>query len=159
MVLDRDRRQHMHSLRKWSAMTLAFLRVLRSFPRRRIRLRAEGVSSGHVTPCLFVGNNQYGMDGFRLGKRERLDGGDLWIYVAKPTTPVGFLRMVARMAIGSDKLAGDVAVVRAAEVLVEAKVSRLPVALDGEVAILETPLRYRVRPRALTVFVPKARET
>jgi diacylglycerol kinase family enzyme len=34
----------------------------------------------------------------------------------------------------------------------------LPVALDGEVAIIETPLHYRVRRRALTVFVPKARD-
>lgn len=154
MVLDRDRRRQMHGLHKWSAMTLAFMRMLRSFPRRRIRLRAEGVSSGHETPCLFVGNNQYGLDRFRLGKRDRLDSGALHVYVAKPTTPLTFLRMVARMAIGSERLREDVAVFNAPEALIEAKVSRLPVALDGEVAILETPLRYRSRPRALTVFTP-----
>ena len=31
---------------------------------------------------------------------------------------------------------------------------RLRVAADGEVAVMSTPLRYRVRPRALKVIVP-----
>jgi hypothetical protein len=41
------------------------------------------------------------------------------------------------------------------EAEVNAKTSRLPVALDGEVRIMHTPLRYRSRPRALRVIVPE----
>jgi diacylglycerol kinase family enzyme len=32
--------------------------------------------------------------------------------------------------------------------------TRIRVATDGEVSLMQTPLRYRVRPRALTVIVP-----
>jgi diacylglycerol kinase family enzyme len=41
---------------------------------------------------------------------------------------------------------------------IQSRASRLRVALDGEVTILEPPLRYRTRPRALRVFAPVAAE-
>jgi diacylglycerol kinase family enzyme len=40
------------------------------------------------------------------------------------------------------------------EATIETRRSRLQVALDGEVAILASPLKYRVRPAALRVCVP-----
>jgi hypothetical protein len=42
------------------------------------------------------------------------------------------------------------------EAKIDAKASRLPVALDGEVQIMHTPLCYRSRPRELRVLVPTA---
>ena len=42
MVLDRERRRATEGRPKWSAMILAFLRMLRHFPRRRLRVTAEG---------------------------------------------------------------------------------------------------------------------
>ena len=37
---------------------------------------------------------------------------------------------------------------------VESRERRLLVAIDGEVEAMETPLEFRVRPRALQVIVP-----
>ena len=37
----------------------------------------------------------------------------------------------------------------------DATAQRLPVATDGEVNVMTTPLHYRVRPGALKVIVPK----
>jgi len=44
---------------------------------------------------------------------------------------------------------------RTTEFRIETRGERARVANDGEIAILPTPLRYRVRPRALRVIVPR----
>jgi diacylglycerol kinase family enzyme len=52
--------------------------------------------------------------------------------------------------------AEDFEATTAASIVVETRRSLIHVALDGEVTVLETPLHYRIRPRALRVFVPAA---
>ena len=42
------------------------------------------------------------------------------------------------------------------EVRIMSRRKRLSVSLDGELALLETPLQYRIRPRALRVIVPES---
>ena len=157
MVLDRDRRRRMSGVRKWVAMALAFFRVMRTFPRRRIVVDAGNRTERTQTPLLFVGNNEYGTDVFNIGKRERLDTGELWVYVAKPTRLSRFLALVARMALGSLNVDRDLIVLRVTAAAIATQTSRVPVAIDGEVEILSTPLQYRIRPRALRVFVPAPR--
>jgi diacylglycerol kinase family enzyme len=48
----------------------------------------------------------------------------------------------------------DFDVLLADEMEIETHRSSLRVATDGEVTVMQTPLRYRVRPGALTVIVP-----
>ena len=155
MVIDRERRRAEHKLAKWMAMVPAFFRMLRHFPRRRLRIQAKGFARPYRTPCLFVGNNEYGMELFTFGRRHRLDTGELWFYVVKPRSPIEFFLMVCRMCFGRMDQAHDLDRFHLNEAEVSAKASRLPVALDGEVRIMHTPLRYRSRPRALRVIVPE----
>jgi diacylglycerol kinase family enzyme len=153
MVIDRERRRAQHKLAKWMAMVPAFFRMLRHFPRRRLRISAKGFARPYRTPCLFVGNNEYGMELFTFGKRHRLDAGGLWFYVVKPRNPAEFFLMVCRLCFGHLDQARDLDKFELAEAEISAKTSRVPVALDGEVRIMHTPLRYRSRPRALRVIV------
>lgn len=156
MVIERERRRAHRRLAKWIAMVPAFLRMLRHFPRRRLRISAEDFARPYRTPCLFVGNNEYGMDLFTFGRRHRLDTGRLWFYVVKPRTPLEFFWMVCRLCFGHLDQTRDLDTFELTEAEINAKASRLPVALDGEVEIMPTPLRYRSRPRALRVIVPEA---
>ena len=156
MVIDRERRRAQHKLAKWMAMVPAFFRMLRHFPRRRLRIQAKGFARPYRTPCLFVGNNEYGMELFTFGKRERIDAGELWFYVVKPRNPAEFFAMVWRLCFGHLDQARDLDKFELAEAEISAKASRLPVALDGEVKVMHTPLHYRSRPRALRVLVPEA---
>ena len=158
MVIDRERRRAQHKLAKWMAMVPAFFRMLRHFPRRRLRIAAEGFARPYRTPCLFVGNNEYGMELFTFGRRQRLDTGKLWFYVVKPRSPWEFFLMVCRLCFGHLDQARDLDTFQLAEAEIGAKTSRLPVALDGDVKIMHTPLRYRSRPRALRVIVTKAQQ-
>jgi diacylglycerol kinase family enzyme len=159
MVLDRERRRKMSGARKWIAMALALFRVMRMFPRRRIVVRADDRTEYTRTPLLFIGNNEYSTDVFNLGKRQRLDGGELWVYVARPTRPWQFLALVARMALGSLNVDRDLTVLRVTAAEIATRTSRVPVALDGEVEIMRAPLKYRIRPKGLAVFVPTAPES
>jgi diacylglycerol kinase family enzyme len=155
MVIDRERRRAAHKLAKWMAMIPAFFRMLRHFPRRRLRIAAQGFERPYRTPCLFVGNNEYGTELFSFGRRQHLDRGELWFYVVKPRNPLEFLLMVWRLCFGHMDQARDLDTFRLKDADVWAKASRLPVALDGEVRILHTPLAYRTRPGALRVIAPE----
>lgn len=156
MVIDRERRRAQHKLAKWMAMVPAFFRMLRHFPRRKLRISAKGFARPYRTPCLFVGNNEYGMELFTFGKRHRLDAGALWFYVVKPRNPAEFLAMVWRLCFGHMDQERDLDTFQLSEAEISAKTSRLPVALDGEVKIMHNPLHYRSRPRALRVLAPAA---
>jgi diacylglycerol kinase family enzyme len=155
MVIDRERRRANHKLAKWMAMVPAFFRMLRHFPRRRLHIAAEDFDRPYRTPCLFVGNNEYGTELFTFGQRDCLNAGRLWLYVVKPRSPWEFFLMVCRLCFGHLEQARDLDTFALAEAEIGAKSSRLPVALDGEVRIMHTPLHYRSRPAALKVLAPE----
>jgi diacylglycerol kinase family enzyme len=154
IVLDRERRRAHHKLAKWMAMVPAIFRVLKHFPRRRLALSAEGWTRPYRTPCLLIGNNEYGVEFLTLGRRHHLDKGELSVYVVKQRRPFGFFWMICRMCFGKVSEARDIETFRLKDVQVRSKTSRLPVALDGEVEMMHPPLQYRSRPRALRVIAP-----
>ena len=153
IVLDRERRRAHHKLTKWMAMVPALFRLLKHFPRRQLALSAEGWTRPYRTPCLLIGNNEYGMEFFELGRRHHLDRGELSVYVVKQRRPFGFFWMICRMVFGKASQARNIESFRLKEVQVRSKTSRLPVALDGEVEMMRPPLQYRSLPGALRVIV------
>lgn len=154
LVVDRERRRSHHKLAKWMAVVPALFRAMRHFPRRRLSLSAEDWTRPYHTPCLFIGNNEYGMEFFALGRRQRLDQGELSVHVVKQRRPFGFFWMICRMGIGDVTRERDIESFKLDELQVSAKTSRVPVALDGEVEVMHPPLHYRSRPGALRVMVP-----
>lgn len=155
LVVDRERLRQHHRLRKWTAMVLATWRTLRHFPLRRLHVRTGGQETLYRSPCLFVGNNEYSLVGMRAGKRARLDDGELCVYVAKRQSRWSLFWLACRSLAGFMDQERDLHMVKTPRVRITSRTSRLLVSLDGEVTILRSPLRYRVRPRALRVFAPK----
>jgi diacylglycerol kinase family enzyme len=97
-------------------------------------------------------NNQYGMgDSAGLGRRARLDRGTLGMFavtVSSAAQAAGLLG--GRRARGLTSLATP-------EVVIEADVAQIPVGVDGEALVLDTPVRCSVQPAALRVRVPRHR--
>jgi diacylglycerol kinase family enzyme len=155
MVLDRERLRRT-GLKKWTAMALAGLHMLRVFPVRRLRVRAEGLVEPYRTPCLFAGNNKYTLNLRALGRRERLDGGKLWFYIVKHQTRLSLLWFTLRSLLGLANSNHDLRVFGAkqADIGARAGKERLAVALDGEVVFLRPPLHYRIRTGDLCVYAP-----
>jgi YegS/Rv2252/BmrU family lipid kinase len=155
IVHHREKLQEREAVGKWTAFARAALAVLRRCPFMNVRLKADGKEIIRRTPFVFVGNNEYEVEGTRIGARERLDAGVLSLYVAHRTGRLGLLRLALRALFGRLRQSKDFDALSAAEIWVETpRPKRLYVATDGEVNVMTTPLHYRVLPKALRVIVP-----
>jgi diacylglycerol kinase family enzyme len=155
IVHDREKQQRRLGRGKWVAAFWATVSALRRYPFLSIRLDVDGQRLARRTPFVFIGNNEYKMQGLAIGERECLDGGKLSLYVAQRPGRLGLLRFALRALRGTLGMARDFDMLLADEMEIETHHRRLRVATDGEVTVMDTPLRYRVRPGALTVIVPQ----
>jgi diacylglycerol kinase family enzyme len=106
------------------------------------------------TPFVFIGNNEYELEGFKVGRRERLIDGCLQVCTAPGLTRMEFVRVVAGAFTGRLRAADHFESMCAKELSIEARRSRLGVTLDGELYVMTMPLRFRSRPGILRVLVP-----
>jgi diacylglycerol kinase family enzyme len=143
--------------RKWSAFVLATFRVLRDYRGVLVRIDADGVQSVRRTPFVFVGNNEYAIEGSGLGGRTRLDGGRLVAYLTPRLRARDLPMLFVRALAGRARQSGEFEIVSALEVWVDTPRSRhVRVSLDGEITTMATPLHYRTCPGALKVLQPEA---
>jgi len=155
MVRDRERQQRRLGRGKWRAMVWAGLATLRRSPFLRLTLEIEGRQAVHCrSPFVFVGNNDYVMEGFDIGARESLRGGRLSIYTTTRRTRLGLVALALRAVLGRLRQARDFSTAAACRVRIDSPHRRLLVATDGEVTAMETPLEFRVLPAALPVLAP-----
>ena len=106
------------------------------------------------TRFVFACNNPEELDYFHLRGRQCIDTGNLAFYVPKPLTPGGILRLGLRLLARKTEENRDFEMVCARELHLEIEPSSVPVSLDGEVEMMEAPLRYRLLIGALRVRVP-----
>jgi diacylglycerol kinase family enzyme len=154
VVRQRDELRERLGRGKWYAMLTAIMAVLRLFPTVRLRVSANGETFLRTTPFVFVGNNQYRLDLFSLGQRQRLDGGDLCLYFTNRTGRTGLLRLTLRTLFGRLSQDKDFNAVCAQEVWIDSSKRHLSVALDGEVFSMKPPLHFRSWGRSLKVLLP-----
>ena len=111
----------------------------------------EAEALKHLTPFLFVGNNRYQTSGLGIGTRLNLDSGRLSVCTAPKTGRNNIWRAAQGTLLGrpTDR---DLNAVEVEEV--EPLTARVNVSTDSEVSVMNAPLPYRIRPRALKVIVP-----
>jgi diacylglycerol kinase family enzyme len=115
------------------------------------RLRAFGILATHRAPLgitidgapiqarvVLVSNNAYELGVLSVGERESLDEGLLHLYA-----PLGLVRS------SWEERSGE-------RFAIDAAAGRLRAAVDGEPEVLETPIDFRVEPRALRVLLPRS---
>jgi diacylglycerol kinase family enzyme len=154
VVLVREKQQDESGTGKWLAMGRAAVATLRRFPVVRVTLHLPKGAARVTTPLVFIGNNRYEMSLLALGKRESLDGGELWLYVASNRGRIGFASLALRAVIGRLDQARDFLGVALPAVVIEDRRRMIPMAFDGEVCEVESPLRCLSRPASLPVLVP-----
>ena len=138
---------------KWIAFALAVARVWRLHRRVRVIVHTETVSRIVRTPFVFVGNNEYQLEGVRLGARARVDAGQLHVAMAPGMTRGEIVRVLGSALLGRLADVDHLDTLLTDTVTIGARRRHLPVALDGEVTLVETPLKYRIRRGALRVCV------
>jgi diacylglycerol kinase family enzyme len=156
LVRQRQKQQERLGRGKWPAFLSATLLMLRRYPLLQVRLRLAQAEIIRRTPFLFIGNNEYQLDTWKIGARVCLNAGCLSLYMAQHTGRLGLFLLALRGLVGRLRSASDFDTLCVQEVTIETRSPRLLVATDGEVRVMETPLHYRVRPRALRVLIPRA---
>jgi diacylglycerol kinase family enzyme len=140
---------------KWLAALWATLAVLRRHPFAGVRLVVDGQPVVRRTPFVFVGNNEYRMEGLRAGTRETLDRGVLALYVMNASGRRSLVWLGLQVLLGRTAQLRELDTFLLSEATIEVRRSQIGVALDGEVVELRPPLVYRSHPGALTVFAPR----
>ncbi len=151
IVRERQKQQRL-GWGKWPAYVWAALAVLRRYPFLNVRLSVDGKELTSRTPFVFVGNNEYEMETLNIGGRTCLDAGKLSLYMSHRTGRLGLIRLAFRALFGGLRQEKDFIALCTKDVWIETKHRHVRVAVDGEVLVLEPPLHYRVRPRALRVL-------
>lgn len=155
IVTERQKHQRLGA-GKWSAFMWAAWAVLKRYPFVDVRLSLDGMSFNRRTPFVFIGNNRYEMEGFRIGARSCLSEGRLSLYTTNRTSRMGLFILALRALMGRLKVDKDFLEVCASEIWIDTRHRRVRVALDGEVMIITPPLHYRILPQSLRVMVPQS---
>ena len=132
----------------------ASITSLRHFRRHRLWISAPGLEAPIKTPLLFVGNNRYEVSLFGLGKRARLDEGELCLYAIRAKSRLHLFWAGIRGIFGKLDQQRDFITAYVSEAEIGADRPTLALSADGETVRMETPLRYRIRPKALRLIVP-----
>ncbi|MFT3746411.1 MAG: diacylglycerol kinase family protein [Pyrinomonadaceae bacterium] len=155
IVKDREKQQERLGRGKWRAAFWATLKMFRVSPFLKVGIVVDGKFFLRKTPFVFIGNNQYEMDLYNIGRRPALDQGKLSIYFLHRGGRLGVIRLLFRTITGRVKQWKDFEEVLAEDVSIQTRRKRMHVAFDGEVSVVKTPLKYQIRPKALRVIVPK----
>ena len=159
IVREREKRQHRLGHGKWRALLAASLGAARRYPVVKVHVEVEGKTLVRSTPFVFIGNNQYTMEGFEIGARAALDKGTLSLYLTQRMGRFGLLHLAVMALFKRLQQARDFDMLTAREFVVRTGHKQLRVATDGEVNLMQTPLQYRVRPGALRVIVPAEKDS
>jgi YegS/Rv2252/BmrU family lipid kinase len=154
IVLDRERQRQRLGRGKWAALVAASVHAARRYPVLSLHLEVDGRPLERRSAFVFIGNNEYSMEGFEIGERKGLRDGKLSLYVTQRTGRFGLLLLALRALLRRLRQASDFDMFSAASVVINTRHRRMRVAADGEVFVMETPLNYRIRPGALRVRVP-----
>ena len=157
IVRERQKQQRL-GWGKWPAYVWAALAVLRRYPFLDVRLNVDGKELTSRTPFVFIGNNEYEMETLNIGGRTCLDAGKLSLYMSDRTSRLGLFRLALRALFGGLRQEKDFIALCTKEIWIGTKHKHVRVALDGEVLVMEPPLHYRVRPRALRVLAAIANQ-
>jgi diacylglycerol kinase family enzyme len=153
IVQEREREQR-RGRGKWLAFAQATALIFQQSRKLHVTLEAaDGLNQSCDTPFVFIGNNRYAVTGLQIGSRVAMDGGKLWVCMAPDAGRFALLALALKAVLGFVRDA-DMAAFETGQTEVQMSRGHVPVATDGEVSVMRTPLRYRIRPGALRVVAP-----
>ncbi|QQR38548.1 diacylglycerol/lipid kinase family protein [Devosia rhizoryzae] len=155
-------REHLRG-RETMAAKLAFMRY---FFRRLARAKrmavviepSNGARRVERVQAMAVACNAYDEGLGKFFSRASLDRGTLTLYVLKHFTAGDFVRLVTGMFIGRWRDDAALSMESVKEVTIDTRNTLIKVMFDGEVETFQTPLKFTIRPKALSVIVPAEAE-
>jgi YegS/Rv2252/BmrU family lipid kinase len=144
-----------HAVSKWPAAIWATIKALSHYERLAIRVTVDGDQLLRRTPIVFVGNNEYSIEGAGLPSRTTLDDGRLCVYIPHHQGRWRLIWFSLKSLFTPTRPQKGFDAFLTTECRIETRHRHLKISLDGEVKGMSTPLDYRIRPGALRVMVPR----
>ncbi|MBC7908375.1 MAG: lipid kinase [Rhodospirillaceae bacterium] len=132
----------------WAA--LAGWQRTKAFP---VRIRCDGKWSSLSALQVAVGNGRHFGGGMVVAEHASIDDACLDLFALEPVGLLAYLALLPRLRSGRHGALNHVRTWRGREITIHT-VPPLPINTDGEITTM-TPARFRVRPKALAVLVPK----
>lgn len=113
----------------------------------------DSAGTKYRTPFVFVGNNNFGLERLGLPGRQRLDGREMCVYVAKVHTRLGVARLFVRALSGTLKDDQEFEALKIKDsITITTKRRHLHVSHDGELSKMKTPITYTLKPKSLRIL-------
>jgi diacylglycerol kinase family enzyme len=154
LVRRREAQQRLLGRGKWPSFAWALLAVLRQYPFVDVTIMVDGQAEHRRTPFVFVGNNEYRIQGLKVGARDRLDAGTLSLYLAPRAGRRALIRLALTALLNRSNPSREFEAMTATRIVIKTHRHEAHVSTDGEVRRMPMPLDIRVRPGALQVKVP-----
>jgi diacylglycerol kinase family enzyme len=156
IIQARDQEMRHSKLNKWVAMALATFKLMPKLSPLDLRISSGDWQVDRKTEVLFVGTSEYRMSALDHGAPDRLEsGGFLCVYVARTGSRLALFGLALAGLFRDVKQTKSVEDWKLREFKVEVRQTRaIPVAFDGEVSTLRSPLLFRKRVGDLRVILP-----
>lgn len=154
MVSMREESQVQLSMSKPAAMTLSFIKTVFLFPLIKVYLKSDGLDIKAKTSFVMISNNKYEMVLNRIGERESLNEGNLYVYIIKCRSRLCVLKVMFKALLNNLTQEKDFELISTKKVEVTMHKKTIEVAADGEVLKMQPPLRYQICPGCLKIIVP-----
>lgn len=151
-------REHARGQSGWPLLRLIAraIRIVRRFPRMRLRIVVDGYEHAVRTSAIVVSNNPLSTQPAAMPGRERLDSGQLVVYATRDRSPWDLVSIAAKLMDGTWQADRRVRTYRGATAEIRSsQLGLTSVMSDGETDQLTMPLRYEIQPGALAVLAPK----
>jgi diacylglycerol kinase family enzyme len=143
-----------HGAAKWPSAIVAAIRALRKYRLLGIRITVDDEPMLRRTPAILVGNNEYTTQNTLEPKRVALDSGKLSLYIPRKVGRWKLIWFSLKALLTNSGLDDGFETLLTDTFTIESHHKKLRVSLDGEVAVMPTPLKYRSRAAELRVIMP-----
>ncbi|HEX6323728.1 MAG TPA: diacylglycerol kinase family protein [Vicinamibacterales bacterium] len=155
MVWERNRARR-RGLPRPLAAGLAVARTWFDLRSVAARLTIDGREIVRSTPFIFIGNSAYDVEGTDIGRRPTMTDGKLSLYMAPRFGRGDALLLPMRVLLKTLEEHERFESFEAASISIETSSARVSVGIDGEIRMLDAPLRFSVRSDALETILPEA---
>jgi diacylglycerol kinase family enzyme len=155
LLEDREAYKQQFGRRRLVALWAGVMTLLRVHRPLRLRLEHAGEVRDLRTSTVVVGNNPLQLQQLGLPEAQAVQQGQLAAIVVRPISPLAMAWLLLRGALGQLGDADHVVHFACERLTVRPYGRRrIKVAMDGEVAWLNTPLVFQVAPNSLQLLVP-----
>jgi diacylglycerol kinase family enzyme len=156
MIEARDRQRYGSRLGKLVGGLRSLSRTILRPPRVRVWLDdGSGQERAIATAALAISNNRFGEG--HLPYTDRIDGGELGVYIAHTIRPAELAAIAARISTGSWAGMPQMEIFTATSVRLTRR-RAMKAAVDGELVRMRGPVTVRIAAGALTVIVPREQD-